>query len=185
VLEIPEMREQLAIALVVVLAACAKRPPVAPPADPLAGKTSVRVLDAEVGAGVPSITDVRITPVYASDENKLPEYPDYALKAGCRTGKVPVRVFVDAAGNVSGQGDVPGRPLPGDPCLVAFRAAVQAAVAGWRFAPAFRQEPVLGPDRNGDGKPDVLRWSQSAIAIYVDFEFSFDVIGGKGVVRSQ
>jgi hypothetical protein len=175
-----------ALVALLLLSAChARRAPVVPPADPLAGKTSVRVLDPELSTGTPEITDVRITPVYASDENKLPEYPAYALKAGCKTGKVPVRVFVGADGNVSGQGDVPGKPLSDQPCLVAFRAAVQSAVAGWRFAPAFRQEPVLGPDRNGDGKPDVVRWNQTPIAIYVDFEFTFEVIAGKGVVRSQ
>lgn len=173
-------------AVLLAVSACStRRPPAAPPDDPLAGKTSVRVLNAEIGPGSPAPSDVKITPVYAHEENKLPEYPAYALKAGCRTGKVPVRVTIGADGNVSGQADVPGRPLPSDPCLVAFRAAVQGAVKDWRFAPAFRQQAVPGPDRDGDGRPDFARWEQTAIAVHVDFEFTFEVVGGKAVVRTR
>jgi hypothetical protein len=125
-----------------------------------------------------------MVPARASQENRLPEYPAYALRAGCRDGVVPVRVHIDADGNVTAQRDVPGRPLAEDQCHSAFRASVQGAVADWRFAPAFRQ--TMSPGRDlGDGQTAIPRWEQSAVAIYVDFEFRFDVKEGKGAVRTQ
>jgi hypothetical protein len=128
----------------------------------------------------------KLTPAYASDANQLPEYPPYALKNGCRSGRVPVRVSISTEGNVSAQRDVPDHPLPGDACHVAFRAAVQAAVQGWRYAPSFRQRKVPGPDIDKDGKPDFERWVQDGpVAIYIDYEFLFRVVDGKGEVRTR
>jgi hypothetical protein len=189
---VPERVALRAAAIAIVLAfaaACAKprkvEAPAAPP-DPDYGKTSVRLLNRpEVTPGDPDERE-RFTPAYASDENKLPEYPAYALKNGCRSGNVPVRVHINAEGNVAAQRDVPEHPLPNDPCHVAFRAAVQSAVQGWRFAPAFRQHKVPGPDIDKDGKPDFDRWVQDGpVAIYLDFEFLFRVVGGKGEVRTR
>jgi hypothetical protein len=153
------------------------------------GKTSVRVLNAPespppaAGDGAPAPPAERITPAYASADNGLPEYPAYALKAGCGQGTVAVRVHVSSEGNVSAQRDVPDRPLPADECHMAFRAAIQTAVNSWRFAPAFRQTPIVDPA--ADRRAPVLRWKQEAIAVYLDFEFSFEVVAGKGVVRSR
>jgi hypothetical protein len=99
---------------------------------------------------------------------------------------VPVRVHINAEGNVQAQRDVPDHPLPNDPCHVAFRAAVQAAVQGWRYAPAFHEKKVPGPDIDKDGKPDFERWVQDgAVAIYIDYEFLFRVVNGKGEVRTR
>jgi hypothetical protein len=155
-------------------------------ADPREGRTSVRILNApKAGAGVAATSEEIITVAHASSENKLPEYPAYALKAGCREGRVPVRVHIGADGNVAAQTDIPGRPLPDDQCHMAFRAAVQGAVTDWKFAPAFRQKPVPGRDVDHDGRPDFTRWEQTAVAIYVDFEFLFEVVEGKGLVRTR
>jgi hypothetical protein len=147
----------------------------------------MRVLSAPAspspGGGLGGPPAETITPAFASPDNRLPEYPPAALKAGCREGTVAVRVHLGTDGNVAAQRDVPDRPLPPDECHMAFRAAVQSAINGWKFAPAFRQTPILGPDR-GDGRPLVVRWHQTPIAIYLDFEFSFHVIDGKGVVRT-
>jgi outer membrane biosynthesis protein TonB len=146
------------------------------------GRTSVRVLNEhEAGSGRPDPSSERITAAYASSENELPEYPAYALRAGCRDGEVPVRVFIDTDGNVAAQQDVPRRPLPSDECHMAFRAAVQGAVKDWKFAPAFRQRPVPGPDP----RAPIMRWEQTPVTIYLDFEFSFQIVQGKGVVRSR
>jgi len=80
----------------------------------------VRMLnEPERGSGEPS--SERITPAYASPENKLPTWP---FGRRCKA------------------------PGP-DPC-----------------AP-------------------IMRWEQSPIAIYIDFEFSFQVIHGKGVVHTR
>lgn len=135
----------------------------------------------ERGPEPPDPSSERITPAYASPENRLPDYPAYALKAGCRDGTVPVRVTIGTDGNVAAQQDVPGRPLPSDECHMAFRAAVQGAVKDWKFAPAFRQKPVPGPDP----RAPIMRWEQVPIAIYIDFEFSFQVVHGKGVVHTR
>jgi outer membrane biosynthesis protein TonB len=125
----------------------------------------------------------RLTPAYASADNRLPDYPPIALKAGCRSGTVAVRVHIDREGNVSAQRDVPGHPLPADDCHMAFRASVQSAINSWRFAPAFRQTPVADPA--AEARAPVVHWKQEPIAIYLDFEFTFDVVAGKGVVRSR
>jgi hypothetical protein len=162
--------------------ACARRAVVAPPV--LEGRTSVRALKPpEVAEGTVEALSESITPAYASGENKVPEYPPHALKAGCRAGTVPVRVYVGPDGNVTSQRDIPEHPLPSDGCHMAFRAAVEGVVNDWRFAPAYRMKPVPGPVR--DGQPGIARWEQTPIAIYLDFEFTFEVIGGKGVVRRR
>jgi len=146
----------------------------------------VRVLEADSAPPPPGDAIVEtITPAFASEENKLPEYPGYALAAGCQQGSVALRVYVGADGNVAKVSAVPGRPLPDDPCHSAFWAATYAAVREWRFAPAFRQVPSPGPDGDGDGRPDYTRWEQTPIMIYLDFEFTFRVIDGKGRVWSR
>lgn len=169
---------------------CGARRPVALPApettDTREGRTRVRVLNPpSAGTGEATASAETITAAQASEQNKLPEYPAYALRAGCQQGRVPVRVHIGTDGNVAAQTDVPGRPLPDDPCHVAFRAAVQGAVSPWKFAPAFRQTPSPGPDVDHDGRPDITHWEQKAVAIYVDFEFYFEVVEGKGVVRTR
>jgi hypothetical protein len=173
-----EARRSSALLLLLVAAAC--RRPVAQPEDPERGRSSARVLTKpEIETGTPWPTDTQITPVYASQENQLPEFPAYALRHGCRGGIVATRLYVGADGNVTGQGDVPDRPVPAGPCFVAFQAAVQTAVKEWRFAPAFRMERVASDDT------PVPKWKQTAIAVYVDYEFKFEVSGGKGVVRAR
>jgi hypothetical protein len=163
------------------LACAAHRPPPPPATDVGEGRTDYRVVN-EPERGAPEITATsdRVTTIFASEDNPPPEYPAYALRAGCRDGVVPVRVLIGTDGNVSGQQDIPGRPLPEDPCHVAFRAAVQGAVARWRFTPAFRQQAEPDPER-----PGLVRWRQTPIPIYVDYEFLFSVVDGKGVVRPR
>jgi len=157
-------------------------PPLATAPDE--GRTSVRVLNAPATPSEGAVaTTERLTPAYASPDNRLPDYPAVALKAGCRRGIVAVRVHIDPEGNVSAQRDVPGRPLPADDCHMSFRASVQSAINTWRFAPAFRQTPIVDPA--ADPRAPVLRWKQEPIAIYLDFEFTFDVVAGQGIVRSQ
>ena len=150
------------------------------------GVTSVRVLENE--ATQPSSSEAqaeRITPAFASAENKLPEYPPYALRGGCQDGVIPIRVYVGTDGNVSAVQPIPDRPVPTDRCHSAFWVATYAAVRGWRFAPAFRQTPRPGRDVDGDGRPDLTNWEQTPVAIYLDFEFTFRIVNGKGEVQSR
>jgi len=163
--------------------AAKQSPPVAVPAPTREGVTSVRVL-APDSANAPPADEVaeRITPAFASDQNKLPVYPAHALAAGCQQGVVPVRAYIGTDGNVASIRSVPDRSVPDDDCHIAFSAATFAAVRAWRFAPAFRQTPKPGPDVDGDGRPDFTRWEQNPITIYLDFEFTFRVVEGKGEV---
>jgi hypothetical protein len=180
------MRAGVAALLLVAATGCATHAPPPPPSPPPEGRTSARVLvDASIEAVPPKPAAETITNIFAKDDNPLPEYPGYALRHGCTKGTVAVRLVIGTDGNVSSQQDVPRRPLGNDPCLVAFRAAVQTAVSGWRFSPAFRLRRVPGPDRDGDGRPDFDRWDQTPIVVYVDYEFLFEVVEGKGVVRSR
>jgi outer membrane biosynthesis protein TonB len=161
-------RGAVLLTVALLAAGCVRKRP-APPADPDQGRTSVRPLvdaDVEAGAAVP---DPGVTPVYASDGNTPPEYPAYALRAGCGGGVVAVRVVIGVDGNVQEQREVPGRPLPADACHQAFRTAAAAAVARWRFAPAFR----------------VSGRTQEPVPVHVDFEFLFEVVDGQGRVRSR
>jgi hypothetical protein len=59
--------------------------------------------------------------------------------------------------------------------------AVQSTVKDWKFAPAFRQKPLPGPDP----RAPIVHWEQSPVAIYLDFESSFEVVHGKGLVRAR
>ena len=54
---------------------------------------------------------------------------------------------------------------------------------GWKFSPSHRMTAVPGPER--DGQPGLTRWEQTPVAIYLDFEFVFEVVAGKGIVRSK
>ena len=175
------------VAVVALVAGCAARQPLppAPPEPTREGLTSVRVLEAPPGAEPPEVVIETLTPAYASNDNQLPEYPDYALEAGCQTGVVPMRVYISDEGNVADVRAVPGRPVTDDQCHSAFWAATCLAVQAWKFAPAFRQRSRPGPDRDGDGNPDFTRWEQTPVTIYLDFEFTFRVVEGKGEVASR
>lgn len=173
-------------AVVVGCAAHQQHPAATPlPTPSLEGRTSVRVLESEFHQPQPNAMDVRITPAFASDQNKLPEYPRFALKAGCELGVVPIRLFIGRDGNVATTSSVPNHPVADDQCHGAFWAATVSAVQGWRFSPAYRQTPKPGPDLDGDGKPDFSLWEQEAVMIYLDFEFTFRVVEGKGQVLSR
>ena len=146
-------------------AGCAARqsPPVAVPAIIREGVTSVRVLEPD-SAKAPPADEVaeRITPAFASDENKLPVYPAHALEAGCQQGVVPVRAYIGTDGNVASIRSIPDRPVPDDDCHIAFSAATYAAV--WRGAshPPFGRRRSPAADIDGDGRPDLTRWEQNA-----------------------
>jgi hypothetical protein len=161
------------------------RPPLVAPAATPTGVTSVRVLDNNAKQPPPDTQVETITPAFASDDNELPVYPPYALRAGCGYGVVPIRVYVGTDGNVSTVKSISNRPVADDQCHSAFWAATSGAVQRWRFAPAIRQTPKPGADVDGDGRPDLTRWEQTPVMIYLDFEFTFRVVEGKGEVQPR
>ncbi len=119
--------------------------------------------------------EATIVPAEAGPENRLPEYPARALAAGCGQGRVAVRVHIGTDGRVQLQGEVPGRPVSSDACHQEFAAAAHDAVSRWGFFPAMRRVC-------GDGASEC---TNMPIAIYLDLEFLFEVVDGKGRVRAQ
>jgi len=87
-------------------------------------------------------------------------------------------VHIGTEGTVVAQTPIPGRPVADDSCHLAFRDSVGLAVAKWRFFPATRRTC-----RVASGAPPDC--SEVPIQIFVDIEFTFDVVEGRGVVRSQ
>lgn len=163
------MRARVALALASLgLGACHHRVPATD--DKGQGQTSYKILNSiEVVPGAPEPSGEAITPVYPNADNETPLYPAAALKAGCGQGSVAVRVHVGVDGKVSAQQEVPGRPVAADECHNAFREAVRVAVGKWTYVPAMRVGPV----------------ERTPIGLDLDYEFAFEVIGGKGVVRTR
>lgn len=176
-------------AWVVVGAACAARAGVArapvTPDDPWReGRARYRALPPPAtSGGAAEVSAATLTPAYASPENALPVFPDFALRAGCDGGVVRARVFVGADGNVTGSEDLAAaEPEASGRCPAALRGAVHAAVSRWRFAPAFRVRPRERPP-TADGRPRLPEWEQTPVPVFLDFEFTFEVVDGKPAVR--
>lgn len=131
--------------------------------------------------GVAEVSAATLTPAYASSENALPVFPDFALRAGCDGGVVRARVFVGADGNVTGSEDL-AEPQPPGRCPAALSGAVHAAVSHWRFAPSFRVRPLERPPA-ADGRPRPPEWEQTPVPVFLDFEFTFEVVDGQPAVR--
>jgi len=175
------------VAAALLTAACSVARPPAPAPEPVErkGVTGVRVLaHPDAGASEPEGEVLDATPAYASEDNALPGYPAGALADACPDASVAIRVTVSTQGDATLLREVPGRPVPEDACHRAFWEATLAAVRGWKFAPAYRQTPRDGPDGDGDGRPDYRWMDQEPIAIYLDFEFSFRIVEGRGEVGS-
>jgi TonB family protein len=174
------MRARILACVVVLLPACAARakPPAGPAVPPSSvdtreGHTSVRVLDSPEARRPSSKSRVTVVAAEAGPENKLPEYPPAALRAGCGGGVVAVRIHIGPNGRVR-QSAVPGRSPASGPCQDAFAAAVRATVSSWGFFPAMRR--VCGDDETG--------CTDSPITVYLDLEFRFEVVDGRGRVSS-
>ena len=103
-----------------------------------------------------------------------PVYPPAALAA--RAGKVlvAVRITVDANGRVSDVGtSLAGMSTP-TPFAADFRAAVEAAVAQWRFRPGEVRHLETVHDPDGDYQ---RMTSRENIAGTFDVEFTFNASG--------
>ena len=181
------------VGLVFVTAACGARmapsakPAVVPTEGPSReGVTDVRVLNQpERAAPDVQAKVVDLSPAYSVEDNALPLYPPEALAASCPDGAVAIRVTVDTKGLPTLLRDVPGRPVPADACHVAFREATVRALRDWQFIPARRQVRHESADVDGDGKPDYTWPVPEPVTIFVDLEFSFRIVEGRGVVAPR
>ncbi len=171
------MTRRSATGLAVLLACCAaKRATVvpSPSEDPLAGRSSVRILNSPEVGRVREESRVTVVPAEAGPENALPVYPPAALQARCGSGVVPIRIHIGTNGRVVRQSEVPGRNLAGDSCHGLFAEAVRTAVSRWGFFPAMRHVC------EGDG----TACTDTPITIFLDLEFRFEVVSGKGIVTT-
>ena len=158
-----------AIGLAALLACCAtKRTAVvpSPPDDPLAGRSSVRILNSPEVGRVREESRVTVVSAEAGPENALPVYPPAALQARCGSGVVPTRIHIGTNGRVVRQSEGPGRNLARDSCHGLFAEAVRSAVSRWGFFPAMRRVC------EGDG----ATCTDTPITIFLDLEYGRVVI---------
>ena len=177
-----------------ILAGCAKKPPAPtpaalpqPPAPSAAeGKTSYKfVFDpSNPVLGLPE--DIQFHRPAPRDVRALPVYPPDALAAGDGPHRELVRIVIDKQGRVAEVGDSPLGVSDGGPHAAGFRAAVDAAVRAWVFAPGALVKVEPGHDLDGDGKPDYkVATSIDPVPVYYDVRFLFEIVDGRGIVTKQ
>jgi len=170
-------------------AGCARRvAPVAPPPqsepDSYRGQSSFEVLvDGKQRPDLPKGQD--FVPPRPIAELATPAYLLRALSAKYGKASVIVRVVIGTEGLVTEINNPPNNAPAVGPYADDFRSAVEEAVHRWRFQPAEYRQFEDGKDLNGDGKPDYQRlvWSQ-VVPVYLDVRFDFEIVRGKGQVRS-
>ncbi len=94
--------------------------------------------------------------------------------------------MIDTDGNVGQVLDSPLARSDRGAFAADYRRTVADAVRTWRFLPGVFQHVTGGADRDGDGKPDYkVMTSADPVAVYYDIRFTFEIVEGKGVVRSN
>lgn len=100
--------------------------PQTPRVSPDADRVALARVDPAATAPVQSVTPPRTI------SRSVPLFPDEAIKAGIKTGRVLARVSIDAEGRVTESQILSARP-PGY-----FERESQRALAAWRYAPPGR-----------------------------------------------
>ncbi len=180
------MMKALVVALLVT--GCAHKKPVATtapaPASPEGKTTFSYIFDPSNPAlGLPE--DVQFSRPRPTESTTLPKYPERALAAHDGLHREIVRIVIDTHGIVSEVGDSPMGQSDGGPFAADYRRAVDDAVRTWRYQPGVLQHVVPGNDLDGDAKPDYkVVTSQDLVAVYYDIRFTFEIVDGKGVVKT-
>jgi hypothetical protein len=115
-------------------------------------------------------------------DNAPPVYPDELLAQQLPPQRVPVRVIVDTAGNVTSISPLEAG-APRDP---AFLSAIRTAVNAWKFTP-------LVHIKQGPGRTEIIFQDfvstytglATALPFHQDYEFWFTQRDGKGFVSTQ
>ncbi len=184
-------REIVSAILIVILllaAGCAGRrivPPPDPPAPPV-GQSSFDFLrdGASIDTEPPEDQDLR-APII-KEELAQPVYPPQALTAGAGPSIVAVRILVDNEGRVAEVADSPRLASTPGPFAGDFRRAVEEVLAEWKFVPATWRRYEPGEDLDGDGVADYRRVVERRVVnFYLDVRFDFEIVDGKGQVRSD
>jgi hypothetical protein len=180
-------RGTIAGLLAVIVGGCLRQPiePLSPQPTASHGEVSFRAL-ADISAPGPrnSRTEELVPPV-PMPGNKAPEYPGTALAAGEGPVTVVVRVIIGTAGRIEQIMNSPLMESTASAYSADFKSAVEAAVGRWLFSPAQWRVLEEGEDLDADGKTDYRKVvSSTAIRVYLDLQFDFRVVNGKGVVAS-
>jgi len=168
---------------------CAPKIPVAPiepPPPSLEGKAIYKYIfdPANPALGLPE--DVQFHQPWPVETATLPKYPERALAVHDGPHREIVRIVVDTHGNVGQVLDSPMGRSDGGPFAADYRRAVDEAVRTWRYQPGVLRHVADGADKDGDGKPDYkIMTSSDPIAVYYDLRFTFEIVDGKGVVKTS
>jgi len=177
---------------VLVLLSCGpKKPPESPPPAPPApappgGKTSYAFVFDPSNPALKLDSDMRFMRPSPRGALALPLYPDDALRAGDGPHHEIVRVVIDDQGDVASVGDSPLGTSDGGLYATSFRKAVDDAVHSWHFMPGVLSRVAPGNDLDGDGKADyVVTTAHEVVPVYYDVKFTFEIVDGRGIVRSE
>jgi hypothetical protein len=158
----------------------------APPAeDPSRGQVSVNLVADPNAPAVHLGPNEQFMQAQAMTTKPLPEYPPDLIPLHLPKQIVVIRVLIDERGRIL---DIKQSPLvastPG-PHLEEFEASVRTAVQQWRFYSASIRKFKLGPDLDGNGKPDyTIVTAQQPLKAFFDISFVFEVVNGKATVRT-
>ncbi len=178
----------LAAALLLLSSGCANRPatsrgPASP--DPLRGETNATLLPDPAARGAELDENEEYRPPAPRGKNLLPRYPEEALAARCGDGIVALRIVIGTEGDVIDVGDSPLLDSTGGGCGAGFRTSAESAVRAWRFWPAEKRRLAPGEDYDKDGSPDYEKVLETTpLPVYLDIRFDFEVVEGKGRVRT-
>ena len=175
-----------AISLAIVGSGCVPKPSVrtTPPREAVRGASSLQFVADPANPAKDLPDDVELHPPTPIVELDPPEYPPRALEARAGAATVGLRLIVSAKGRVVDVTPSPLVPSTGGPFEGEFRAAAEAAAAGWLFTPAWVANLEDAPDRDGDGKPDDrVATSIERIPVYLDVRIDFELVEGQGKVR--
>ena len=176
------------VALVVASVGCASKKPAAPPAPappPPEGKSRYSYIfdPGNPALGLPE--DVQFRRPLPKETKTLPTYPANALAAHDGPHREVVRFVIDTHGNVDKIVDSPMEPSDEGPFAGDYRRAVEEALRSWRYEPGVFQHVKPGEDKDGDGKPDYkIMTSWDLVPVYYDVRFTFEIVDGKGVVKT-
>lgn len=183
----------IAIVTLLALAACrsASVPPPAPPPPPPRDDPDRGAVFAKLVPD-PNAPSINLGPdeEYISPQimpgNPLPEYPPDLVPLRLPPHTIVVRFIANERSRVE---QIIPSPLGGttdDAYCPRFEESVHAALANWRVYPARIRKLRPGPDSDGDGKPDYrIMIAQKTLKSFFDISFVFEVVDGKGVVRSS
>lgn len=165
------------------LAACASVPRQAPEPPPT-GAVGMRSIDKRLVAAerMALAANETFEMPLAEAGNAAPQYPLAALAQRLPPRTVCLSLAIGVDGTVGGSrvvsaGEGCPDPAPPDPRLV---EAARAAVARWRFDPAFR---CVYPGAKPADEQGCVTGREEAVAVSLAYSFVFEQIDGRGTVR--